>query len=182
MPLQSGERLKRQPQDAALPKTLESEVALEHFQAFAHQVALLGHLSIRCELIDNFGKQGSYTRACLLVRYAGLSSYLLQLLVAERLVDLLRRHLLILPGADPGLNGISHALLLERLEQSLYAAVVLNHLQNRGDQGSFASAEVSEFFAREITEKTHNEPPFVFDIRMRNQELRVEGYCAISPG
>ena len=72
---------------------------------------------MRRELIDQIRKVHTKAVEQLGATYAGLLRNMVERLAAERVLEIPRRNLLILPTADPGLRNIAMSMLLQVLDQ-----------------------------------------------------------------
>ena len=83
---------------------------------------LIGHATLRGQLINDTGKNTRQLRKQLVLRQAGQTREIVNRLRAERLMQLIRRDRLVLSGPDPRIDRVTMTVLLKALQQAAEAA------------------------------------------------------------
>src|SRR5262245_36883573 len=96
------------------------------FIAAAPPCSAIRQLSPGRHVVDRLWQDARELLRQVVARHAELCGELLHGIRTDRLMDLIRADGLIGPGSHPGAYGRAQSLLLELLDQTLYAAVLLD--------------------------------------------------------
>ena len=83
---------------------------------------MIGHATLRRHLVDYSGEDARSLRDEILRRYPGHARQVVDCIRPQRLMQLIRRDRLVLPGPDPRVDHVAMPVLLEPLHQAAQTA------------------------------------------------------------